>query len=91
MDKYIAEREGKRLKGFDIPKHSRYTAGDGALSFAGMRNVEGQTLALVKRGDDVLVMPIDQATANRLKRIAVGDAVSLTPRGSIKTSKGRSR
>ncbi|HGM5822040.1 TPA: TraI/MobA(P) family conjugative relaxase [Serratia marcescens] len=91
MDKYIAEREGKRLKGFDIPKHSRYTAGDGALSFAGMRNVEGQTLALVKRGDDVLVMPIDQATANRLKRIAVGDAVSITPKGSIKTSKGRSR
>lgn len=91
MDKYIAERESKRLKGFDIPKHSPYTAGDGALSFAGLRNVEGQTLALVKHGDDVLVMPIDQATANRLKRIAVGDAVSITPKGSIKTSKGRSR
>lgn len=91
MDKYIAEREGKRLKGFDIPKHSRYTDGDGALSFAGMRNVEGQDLALVKRGDDVMVMPIDQATARRLKRIAVGDAVSITPKGSIKTSKGRSR
>jgi hypothetical protein len=27
MDKYIAEREAKRLKGFDIPKHSRYTDG----------------------------------------------------------------
>lgn len=91
MDKYIAEREGKRLKNSDIPKYFRYTAGDGALSFEGMRNVEGQTLALVKRGDDVLVMPIDQATANRLKRIAVGDAVSITPKGSIKMSKGRSR
>ena len=91
MDKYIAEREGKRLKGFDIPKHSRYTDGDGALSFAGMRNVEGQDLALVRRGDDVMVMPIDQATARRLKRIAIGDAVSITPKGSIKTSKGRSR
>ena len=91
MDKYIAEREGKRLKGFDIPKHSRYTDGDGALSFAGMRNVEGQDLALVRRGDDVMVMPIDQATARRLKRIAIGDAVSITPKGSIKASKGRSR
>ena len=91
MDKYIAEREGKRLKGFDIPKHSRYTNGDGALSFAGMRNVEGQDLALVRRGDDVMVMPIDQATARRLKRIAIGDAVSITPKGSIKTSTGRSR
>ncbi len=91
MDKYIAEREGKRLKGFDIPKHTRYTAGEGPLAFAGMRSIEGQNLALVKRDDDVLVMPIDQATVNRLKRIAIGDAVSITPKGSIKTSKGSSR
>jgi len=69
----------------------RYTVGDGALSFAGMRSGEGQTLALVKRGDNVRVVPIDQATANRLKRIAVADAVSVTPKGSIKTSKGRRR
>ncbi|MDF7677042.1 relaxase/mobilization nuclease domain-containing protein [Neisseriaceae bacterium ESL0693] len=91
MDKYIAEREEKRLKGFDIPKHSRYTAGDEALLFAGIRNVEGQPLALVKRGSDILIMPIDQATVNSLKRIAIGDAISITLKGSIKTSKGRSR
>ena len=90
-DKYIAEREAKRLKGFDIPKHSRYTAGDGALTFQGTRTIEGQALALLKRGDEVMVMPIDQATARRLTRIAVGDAVSITAKGSIKTSKGRSR
>lgn len=91
MDKYIVEREGKRLKCFDIPKYMRYTNGDSELLFAGMRNVEGQTLALVERDDDVLVVPIDQTTARRLKRITVGDAVSITPQGSIKTSKGRSR
>ena len=90
-DKYIAEREGKRLKGFDIPKHSRYNAQDGVISYAGTRNVEGQVLALLKRGDEVLVLPIDQATARRLKRVAVGDPVTVTPLGSIKTSKGRSR
>lgn len=90
-DKYIAEREAKRAKGFDIPKHSRYTDGAGGLSFAGVRNVDGQTLALLKRDETVMVLPIDQATARRLSRIAVGDPVSVTPRGSIKTSKGRSR
>jgi hypothetical protein len=90
-DKYIAEREAKRLKGFDIPNHCRYTDGDGALAFQGTRTVEGQALALLKRGDEVMVMPIDQATARRLTRIAVGDAVSITPKGSIKTTKGRSR
>lgn len=91
MDKYIAEREEKRLKGFDIPKHMHYTNEDGVLLFAGMRNVDSQNLALLKRGNEVLVMPIDQTTAHRLKRITVGDAVSITPQGSIKTSKGRSR
>ena len=91
MDNYIAEREAKRLKGFDIPKHSRYTDGIGALTFAGIRNVEGHTLALLKRDESVMVLPIDQSTARRLSRIAIGDSVSVTPRGSIKTSKGRSR
>lgn len=92
-DKYIAEREGKRLKGFDIPKHSLYNEGAGVISFAGVRNVEGQTLALLKRGDAdaVMVLPIDQATARRLSRVAVGDPITVTPRGSIQTSKGRSR
>lgn len=90
-EKYISERESKRAKGFDIPKHSRYTDGAGGLSFAGVRNVDGQTLALLKRDETVMVLPIDQATARRLSRLAVGDPVSVTPRGSIKTSKGRSR
>lgn len=87
----MAEREAKRLKGFDIPKHSRYTDGMGALTFAGIRNVEGHTLALLNREESVLVLPIDPATARRLSRIAVGDSVSVTPWGSIKMSKGRSR
>lgn len=91
MDHYIAEREAKRLKGFDIPKHSRYTDGIGALTFAGLRNVEGHTLALLKREESILVRPVDQATARRWSRIAVGDSVRVTPWGSIKTSKGRSR
>jgi len=58
---------------------------------AAQQDVEGQALALLKRGDEVMVMPIDQATARRMSRIAVGDAVSITAKGSIKTSKGRSR
>src|SRR5690606_31697001 len=48
MDKCIVECEDKRQKYHDIPKYLRYTVGDGALTFAGTRNVEGQILALVK-------------------------------------------
>ena len=90
-DRYIAEREAKRLKGFDIPKHCRYTASDDTLAFQGTRNVEGQALALLKRGDEVMVMPIDPAAVRRLTRIAIGDVVSISAKGSITRSKGRSR
>jgi hypothetical protein len=92
-DKYIAEREGKRSKGVDIPKHSLYNGGAGVISFAGLRHVEGQALALLRRGDAdaVMVLPIDQVTARRLSRVAIGDPITVTSRGSIQTSKGRSR
>lgn len=90
-DKYIAEREDKRAKGFDIPKHSLYNHDNaGPVNFAGVRQIEGQSLALLKRGEEIMVLPVDDATARRLKRVAVGDAVTVTRQGSIKT-KGRSR
>lgn len=92
VNKYVAEREQKRLKGFDIPKHARYTDYVGAVSYAGTRTVEGQALALLKKQDDeILVLPVDQATVQRMKRLAIGDPVTVTPRGSIKTTRGRSR
>jgi len=90
-DKYIAERELKRLEGFDIPRHTRYIEGEGTISFRGIHNIENQTLALLKRNDEVIVMPIDQATVRRLSRIAVGDAVSITSTSAISISKGRAR
>lgn len=89
VDKYIAERERKRLSGLDIPKHFRYIDSEGPLTYAGIRNVDGQMLALLKRGNNILVLPIDQPTARRLKRLAIGDTVTAT-KGKIKT-KGRSR
>ncbi|MDD5112905.1 MAG: relaxase/mobilization nuclease domain-containing protein [Methylobacter sp.] len=90
-DKYIAEREKTRLKVLDIKKHKRYNFDkDGVDAFAGIRQVDGQLLALLKRSEEIMVLPIDNATARRLKRIAVGELVTVTANGAIKT-KGRSR
>ena len=89
-DKYIAEREDKRLLLYDIPKHTRYHSPDGSSVFAGLRHIDGQSLALLKDSDQIMVLPIDGATERRLKRIAVGDCVTVTSNGTIKT-KGRSR
>ncbi len=86
--KYIEEREGKRVKGFDISKHTRYTGGSGPSFFMGIRNVDGQALALLRRGESIEVLPVDAATAQRLTRLEIGASVTVTSRGSIK-QKGR--
>jgi hypothetical protein len=90
-DKYIAERELKRQKIADIPKHRRYNKNDeGPVQFAGIRQIDGELLALLKRDEFIVVLPIDSDTAHRMKRLSVGDLVKLTARGAI-ISKGRSR
>ena len=89
-DQYIEEREQNRLKIFDIMEHRRYTTADvGVAAFAGVRRIEGEPLALLKRNEVILVMPIDEKTANRLSRLAIGDPVTCTGIGVVKT-KGRS-
>lgn len=93
--RYIAEREEKRLHGIDIPKHALYNECAGVILYAGLRRVEGQTLALLKHGegdgesgeDKVMVLPVDAATARRLSRVALGDPLTVTPRGSIPGSR----
>ena len=89
--KYIAEREQKRLNGFDIPKHARYTPFDaGTASYAGIRRVDDQALALLRQGERVMVLEVDDATAQRLKRLPLGVRVEVNARGAVK-AKGRSR
>jgi hypothetical protein len=96
-DAYITEREEKRLKGIDLPKHRHSRQGDeGNASYAGTRQVGGQFLALLKKGDEIIVMPVDEATASRMSRLKRGDLLTLKPDGSISaaktiTRKGRSR
>ncbi|MGC0987115.1 TraI/MobA(P) family conjugative relaxase [Pantoea agglomerans] len=91
-EKYIKEREQKRLKGFDIPKHRGYNSQDtGQYEYAGQRKMDGETLALIRRDKDIIVMPVNEYTARRLSNLKVGDAVTLTRNGSVRTAKGRKR
>lgn len=87
--KYIDEREQKRLKLYDITKHSLYNGQNGVVTYVGIRNVDNHVLALLNQGDEIIVLPINQTMARRLKRVRVGDSVTITTKGSIKTSNGR--
>ncbi|NIA56980.1 relaxase/mobilization nuclease domain-containing protein [Massilia sp. TW-1] len=90
-DRYIAEREQKRVNGFDIPKHARYTSlNAGTAAYAGMRRIDGHALALLKQGDEVMVLEVDEATARRLRHLPLGAQLGVNAQGAIK-SKGRSR
>ncbi|MCC2978172.1 relaxase/mobilization nuclease domain-containing protein [Sphingomonas sp. PL-96] len=88
--KYIAEREAKRRAGMDVPKHRPFEAGHGPLSYAGTREVEGQKLALLRRGDEIMVLPVDAASAARAARLAVGDRIEIGADGALK-GRGRGR
>jgi hypothetical protein len=90
-DRYIAEREQKRVNGFDIPKHTHYTAlNAGPAAYAGTRRIDGHPLALLRQGAQVMVLEVDEATARRLGRLPLGAQVGVSAQGVIK-AKGRSR
>jgi hypothetical protein len=90
-EQYIAEREEKRQRGLDVPKHEKYRDEEGTFEFAGIRNVGGQALALLKNeeSDTVFVRPVDQDTAEKLKRIGIGDKVNVTQDGIRKRGMSR--
>jgi hypothetical protein len=89
--KYIAERELTRARGLPIPKHVAFSSvTSDSLEYAGTRHMEGQALALLRQGSEIIVLPIDLVTAKRLKRVPVGQAIVLSAKGTIKT-KGWSR
>ena len=90
-DQYIQERNQKRASIFDIPEHKRFNGlHAGTVSFAGVRQVDGQGLALLKKDPFILVLPVDRAMARRLHLVKVGDPLSVTAGGMIQV-KGLSR
>jgi len=89
---YIDERNLKKIKILDIVRHRLYAESDsGQVVYSGIRQIEGVSLALFKQQNEMIVMPINESSARQLNRLAIGDAVTLSQNGSIKTSKGRSR
>lgn len=88
---YVTERESKRAKGLDIPAHKRYTGLDaGECRFAGIRQIEGQAMVLLERENTMLVLPITAEQLPRMKRRPIGETVTVSKDGAIK-SKGRTK
>ncbi|MFZ0929227.1 MAG: TraI/MobA(P) family conjugative relaxase [Syntrophobacteraceae bacterium] len=90
--KYIEERNQKRSRVLDIAEHRPYTSMDaGDVLFRGLREVDGEGLALFEKEKQILVLPIDQAAGARLKRLHLGDPVSVTAEGTIQVKGARTK
>lgn len=90
-DRYIAERNAKRATVAGILEHRRHTEADvGPLPYAGTRVVDGQYLALLRRAKQILVVPVTDYSASRLKTVKVGTTVQLYKGGTV-AIKSRSR
>ncbi len=88
--KYIEERNQKRSMLLDIAEHRPFSSMDaGDHLFRGLREVDGEGLALFEKEKQILVLPIDHLTAARLKRLHLGDPVSVTPAGKIQVKRGK--
>lgn len=78
-ESYISERIEKRLKGINIPDHKPLSTLIKA-EFVGSRNVEGQSLVLLKGADNsILVLPVTGA----VKRFKIGEIVTVSQTGSV--------
>lgn len=77
-EKYIKEREEKRSIGITIDKHIQYNDKNNLdLRFGGIRNVDGESLVLLKTKDEIMVLPITKAEAQRLKKLDVNARINI--------------
>lgn len=89
--RYINERNSKRATHTDIPEHRRHSSADvGPVQFAGVREVDGHSLALLRVGSQIAVVPVTQYAASRLKTTPLGGTVHLHRNGEVRL-KPRSR
>jgi hypothetical protein len=61
------------------------------VQYSGLRIVSGQALALLRRGEEVLVLPIDTEQAAILRRLSIGTEVRVSRGGTVQRMGGRHR
>ena len=89
--KYVHDRDQRRTTTVDKSRHDASTYSDrSAVTYGGMRIVDGQTSALLLQDGEVKVVPINRTIARRLKDLKIGTAIDVWRAGIVKTS-GRSR
>ncbi|MBS0152682.1 MAG: Fic family protein [Nitrospira sp.] len=88
----LAEQERTRLQVIRTPTVRRFEARDkGMVQFGSVNKIESRHFALVHRQDETLVLPVDEATYERLQSFTRGRTLHLNASGSIRLGRGRRR
>ncbi len=82
---YVQEQEQRRQAGLPVPRHIAFDGAARMLPLAGTQTCGGQGLALLRDGDDILVLPVDTATLRRLQLKPVGTRVGVSTKGIVKS------
>ena len=88
VDAYVNERESKRLRGLNVPKHLPFGNQAGKYVVAGRRQVHGVELVLLQRGQEIFVLKTGDDAA-LWSRLRIGREVTVDGTGRLR--RGRTR
>jgi hypothetical protein len=88
---YAAERNAKRDAGLGILRHGLFREESQEVSFAGVRQLRGEFLALGKIGDEIAVISVSEAVHDRLKRLSQGTPITVIADGATHQVRPKAR
>lgn len=91
LQNYITERNSKSSYISDIIKHEVFAGSDaGKGIYQGQRSLsDGSKIGLFERDNRMLVLPVSDSQAKRLKNVKVGTGVSIDKKGRVNTGRER--
>lgn len=83
VDEWIESRNKTREKIYSLEYHRRWSSDDaGTAVYGGRRGMaDGSEVVLLKRGDEMLVLPVTERVAAKASRWKVGQPVTVDGRG----------
>ncbi len=91
LQNYITERNSKSSYISDIMEHKIFAGSDaGKATYQGQRSLsDGSKVGLFERDNRMLVLPVSDSQAKRLKNVKVGTGVNIDVKGRVNTGRER--
>lgn len=78
---FVREQEQRRHAGLPVQRHIAFDGAARTLPLSGTYTFRGQGLALLREGEDIVVIPVDAVTLRRLQLKPAGSSVKVSIKG----------